>query len=164
MQFFLVSEFLGLLLYMYFPVTGICKNQGSQVWAPAWPHNFSGDCSWNKFHGHSFLTADSRRAVVNLGGLSLPRNSASRLIDCLNMTEILLLQHKTKLSLQEYPQQSTACCFYFYLFFIIWTCIYIQQLLHDKTNKMTCAPSEDSDQTGHPPSLIRVFAEYSMGS
>ena len=29
---------------------------------------------------------------------------------------------------------------------------------HDKTNKMVCAPSEDSDQPGHPPSLIRVFA------
>ena len=26
-----------------------------------------------------------------------------------------------------------------------------------KTNKMACAPSEDSDQLGHPPSLIRVF-------
>ena len=25
---------------------------------------------------------------------------------------------------------------------------------HDKTNKMTCAPSEDSDQPGHPPILI----------
>ena len=29
---------------------------------------------------------------------------------------------------------------------------------YDKTNKMTCMPSEDSDQPGHPPSLIRVFA------
>ena len=29
---------------------------------------------------------------------------------------------------------------------------------HDKTNKMTCAPCEDWDQPGHPPSLIRVFA------
>ena len=29
---------------------------------------------------------------------------------------------------------------------------------HDKTNKMACAPSKDSDQPGHPPSLIRVFA------
>ena len=28
---------------------------------------------------------------------------------------------------------------------------------HDKTNKMSFAPSEDSDQTGHPPSLTRVF-------
>ena len=29
---------------------------------------------------------------------------------------------------------------------------------HDKMSKMTCAPSEDSHQPGHPPSLIRVFA------
>ena len=29
---------------------------------------------------------------------------------------------------------------------------------HDKTSKMTCAPSEDSDQHLHPPSLSRVFA------
>ena len=29
---------------------------------------------------------------------------------------------------------------------------------HDKTNKMTCAPSKDSDQPWHLPSLIRVFA------
>ena len=27
---------------------------------------------------------------------------------------------------------------------------------HDKTNKMTCAASEDSDQAGHPPSLISL--------
>ena len=27
----------------------------------------------------------------------------------------------------------------------------------DKTNKMACAPSEDSDQPGHPPSVSRVF-------
>ena len=29
---------------------------------------------------------------------------------------------------------------------------------HDKTNKMACVPSKDSDQPGHLPSLIRVFA------
>ena len=29
---------------------------------------------------------------------------------------------------------------------------------HAKTNKMTCASSEDADQPRHPPSLIRVFA------
>ena len=28
---------------------------------------------------------------------------------------------------------------------------------HDKTNKMACAPSEDSDRPRHPPSLVRVF-------
>ena len=35
---------------------------------------------------------------------------------------------------------------------------------HDKTNKMTFVPSEDSDQPGHLPSLIRVFAVHSVGS
>ena len=35
---------------------------------------------------------------------------------------------------------------------------------HDKINKMTFVPSEDSSQPGHPPSLIRVFAVRSMGS
>ena len=35
---------------------------------------------------------------------------------------------------------------------------------HDKTNIMTCAPSEYSDQPVHPSSLIRVFAVPSMGS
>ena len=34
----------------------------------------------------------------------------------------------------------------------------------DKTNKMACAPSEDSDQPVHPPSLIRAFAVHSVGS
>ena len=28
---------------------------------------------------------------------------------------------------------------------------------HDKTNKMTCELSKNSDQDGHMPSLIRVF-------
>ena len=34
----------------------------------------------------------------------------------------------------------------------------ILETQHDKTNKMNCAPSEYSDQHGHPPSLIRVFS------
>ena len=38
--------------------------------------------------------------------------------------------------------------------------ISINESPHDKTNKMACAPSEDSDQLGHPPSLIRVFAVH----
>ena len=33
----------------------------------------------------------------------------------------------------------------------------INEPQHDKTNKITCAPSEDSEQPGNPPSLIRVF-------
>ena len=35
---------------------------------------------------------------------------------------------------------------------------------HDKTNKMACAPSEDSFQPGHPPCLIKVFAVRLIGS
>ena len=34
---------------------------------------------------------------------------------------------------------------------------------HNKSNKLTCVPSEKSDQPGHPPSLI-IFAVYFMGS
>ena len=36
---------------------------------------------------------------------------------------------------------------------------------HDKTNKMACASRKDSDQPGHPPSLIRVCCphEESLG-
>ena len=34
----------------------------------------------------------------------------------------------------------------------------------DKTNKMACAPSEDSDQPGHLPNLIRVFAVSACAS
>ena len=35
---------------------------------------------------------------------------------------------------------------------------------HNKTNKMAYASSKDSDQPGHLPSLIRVFAVCSVGS
>ena len=41
---------------------------------------------------------------------------------------------------------------------------YISEPQHDKTNHMACAPSEDSVQSGHPLSLIRVLAVRSMGS
>ena len=36
------------------------------------------------------------------------------------------------------------------------------ELPHDKTSKMVCAHSEDSDQLGHSPSLIRVFDVRTM--
>ena len=45
-----------------------------------------------------------------------------------------------------------------YVFCCIWYAYSLNEPPHDKTNKMICAPSEDSDQPGHPPSLIRVFA------
>ena len=36
--------------------------------------------------------------------------------------------------------------------------------VHDKTNKIACVPSKDSDQPWHLPSLVRVFAVRSVGS
>ena len=47
-----------------------------------------------------------------------------------------------------------------FVFFLI----YINEPANDKTYKMACVPSVDSDQPGHPPSLFRVFAVRSMGS
>ena len=38
------------------------------------------------------------------------------------------------------------------------------ELAHDKTNKMACVPREGSDQPGHQPCLIKVFAVQLMGS
>ena len=42
--------------------------------------------------------------------------------------------------------------------------VYLYEPRHGKTNKVTVRASEDSDQPGHPPSLIRVFAVRSVGS
>ena len=46
----------------------------------------------------------------------------------------------------------------FLMVFSEWVIFTICQPQHDKTSKMTCAPSEDSDQPAHPRSLIWVFA------
>ena len=52
---------------------------------------------------------------------------------------------------------------------LLWVFFFHQKVLifepaHDKTYKMACTPSEDTDQPGHPPSLIRVNAVRTMGS
>ena len=39
-------------------------------------------------------------------------------------------------------------------------CIHVYEPHHDKTNQMICVPSEDSDQSGHSPSLISAFAVH----
>ena len=44
------------------------------------------------------------------------------------------------------------------------TLIRINERPHEKKQQNDCAPSEDSDQPGHLPSLIRVFAVHSVGS
>ena len=42
--------------------------------------------------------------------------------------------------------------------------VVLNEPAHDKTNKMTCPPSEDSDQPGHLPRLIGVCVVRLMGS
>ena len=37
------------------------------------------------------------------------------------------------------------------------SCKFENEPVHDKTNKMACVPSEETDQPGHLPDLIRVF-------
>ena len=49
-------------------------------------------------------------------------------------------------------------CMHILLEFLLCFSLNSNEPPHDKTNKMACMPSEDSDQPGHPPSLIRVFA------
>ena len=50
-----------------------------------------------------------------------------------------------------FPYSSTV-------FTVLITALTTFELPHDKTNKMVCAPSEDSDQLGHPLSLISLRA------
>ena len=45
----------------------------------------------------------------------------------------------------------------------VWTVEYIWATTR-QNQQNGCAPSQDSDKPGHPPSLIRVFAVRSMGS
>ena len=45
-----------------------------------------------------------------------------------------------------------------------WRICQMCRIVTDKTNKLACAPSEDSDQPGYPPSLIRVYTVRLMGT
>ena len=61
-------------------------------------------------------------------------------------------------------EKNHATFFFMLEMFILLIITYKFESPHDKTNKMICAPSENPDQPGHPPSLIRVFTVHSMGS
>ena len=53
-------------------------------------------------------------------------------------------------------------CFLWESWFMCFSCIFfcLFEAPHDKTIKVAYAPSEDSDQPGHPPSLIKAFAVH----
>ena len=74
---------------------------------------------------------------------------------------------KSKLSLAtECLLHSYMSYMLFFASFCYWDCyssIYAawkNEPPHDKTNKLACAPSEDSDQPGHPPSLISLHCPH----
>ena len=74
--------------------------------------------------------------------------------------------HTGEIQLEILLSKKSSLIFFYSIFFYIYThiYIYIYEPPCDKTNKMLYAHGEDSDQPGHPPSLIRVFAVRSMGS
>ena len=61
------------------------------------------------------------------------------------------------------PLQTNLCGIHFlskhwkYPMWQVWLAENQNKPPHDKTNKMACAPSQDTDQPGHPTSLISVF-------
>ena len=76
------------------------------------------DASWNNLYGHSLPTADSSRAWRKYGHLvlvnrlrSLPRNSADRLTDRLDIT--LVVDWAVKLQLQTKNLIKLGRCWYF---------------------------------------------------
>ena len=67
--------------------------------------------------------------------------------------------------MNQYPSQLTLKISLFpltheFFFFFLkegqWIPKYEKEPQHDKTNKMICTLSEDSDQAGHPPRLISL--------
>ena len=93
---------------------------------------FCGDWSWNNFYGHCVPSSDPRRAVVSywrknvhqvlVNSLGcLPRNSVDSLIERAQNDLKSALKHQHNNSFKQYEPP------------------------HDKTNKITCAPSEDLD-------------------
>ena len=63
------------------------------------------------------------------------------------------------LALYKYKWVTLKPSVNWYRIILIW-----YELPHDITNKMICAPSEESDQPGNLPSLVRVFAVRSKCS
>ena len=68
------------------------------------------------------------------------------------------MTRKLNFTIYMYWRNLASNCRFIELFFFFHALTGMYEPPHDKTNKITFEPSEDSDQPGHPPSLIRVFA------
>ena len=81
---------------------------------------------------------------------------------------IVIIVGQTDKTWQEFIHRQKYCFLFYHWkknislsvqfdYFISCSGVYLIEPLHDKTSKMAYVPSEDSDQLGHLPSLIRVF-------
>ena len=68
-----------------------------------------------------------------------------------------LKRRYTKVVSKKKKKKKSQTCTQNHCAFVAFTQI-TNEPAHDKINKMICAPNENPGQSGHPPSLIRVFA------
>ena len=119
---------------------------------------------------HSFLDASlceyGDPAEFGKGGYKLSVSKLNSIyfqnipLDCFESVELSSTVGTAAES--KLTQRKSSCCGLF-------SCIGVSTLKqfeppHDKISKMKCAPSEDSDQPGHPPSLISLYYMHSIGS
>ena len=91
----------------------------------------------------------SRAVIVNATRLTSPSRSFSGIVHGGQQISLLISKDQKIWSAVWYFRATTRD--------LTPAAVKINGLPHDKTNKTACAPSEDSDQPGHLPSLIRVF-------
>ena len=149
-------------------ITEICLN--IEIWATSWENLFMPYAN-NKgvdqpAHPRSLISAFVIRCLDSI----IPLVSISKLsILCLasvaahaRFASTLVANPEDRFSRDEahlWPIRTCVECSakYFAIRNLMWATTWQNQ-------QNECAPSEDSDQPGHPPSLIRVFAVRSMGS
>ena len=122
-----------------------------------WPYA-NNKCTDQPAHPRSLISAFVIHCLDSIiPQVSISKISSPQLVSVAEQTglSIYLVKKKNKKKLKagdEAHLEAITC-----LFLLLSTWFWCEPP-HDKTNKVACAPSEDSDQPGHPPSLIRIFA------
>ena len=111
----------------------------------------SGSSGHNKIHNMALANTDDLNQIA--------RQYGSRILRYVDSTRSVG-NRSGQLRLVRLPWcASWSHAPYFILVFMLQVHLrFVYEPEHDKTNNMTCAPSENSDLLGHPPSLLRVFA------
>ena len=104
-----------------------------------------------KAHGRNILNKSGLIQIVVLS--IIPPNRE-------NIDQVFRTDHQFSSYTTEFGNKRALILHYLSLY----KAVAVNEPQHDKTNKVTCAPSEDSDQPRHPARLIRVFAVPSIRS